>query len=1077
VTAAEDLGAAELFDDMSEADWEALAMDTLGELGWLPLEGRQIAPGSGERESWAELIIPGRLRSAIIRLNPQLPEFAVEEAVGLVLTPQSRDALGENHRVHELLTKGIRAVEYTDDYGAVQNPTIRLLDRADPPANDFLAVNQVTVADGEHKRRFDCVLYVNGLPLGVIEIKKAGDIRAGPREAHAQLMTYVEELPLAFRCNEVCVATDGIRAEYATAWTPFEHFAPWNVDEHGEPVPQPPPEGHDEDLALNLLLHGIFEHGRFIDLVTGYVTFARPEGRLVKRIAKAHQYFAVSKAVGKTVEAMRSHGKAGVVWHTQGSGKSMEMELYCGQVMANPAFSNPTILVLTDRRDLDDQLHDTFEASELLPERPIQAGTRDELRSELAGRRTGGIIFSTLQKFGLTRDERESGSRPRHPLLSDRRNIIVIADEAHRSHYDDLDGYARHLRDALPFATLIAFTGTPISEAERNTREVFGDYIDVYDLTRAVDDGATVPVFYESRLIPVNLPKDVDPELIDERVDEATAGLDDSERERVQQAVAAMNAVYGAPDRLRKLAADLVGHWEARRELMRPFIGMPGKGMIVCATRQICADLYSEIVALRPDWHSDAIDKGVIKVVYTGGPSDEAPIRRHVRRPSENKAIQRRAKSEDPDEELELVIVQSMWLTGFDSPPLHTMYIDKPMRGAALMQALARVNRRFRAKPDGLLVGYAPLTENLYAALADYTANDRTTRPVGRDTDEALARVRDLHDVIGNEILGGCDWRGALARRSRRAYFDARLGALEYLRSPATPGNQVEEGEPTLADRFRRAAAQLARYYALCSTRGELHALRPDIQFFEDVRVWMAKYDADDRRARGLTVPADVELYLRQLTAGAIEAGGVTDLYAAAGMDRPDLSHLDEAFIERMRRDPHPHLAVEALRRLIEQQMRQVTRHNIVRQQSFADRLLSLMTRYTRQNLSSAEVIAELVAMAREVSADASRGSRFSPPLTPDELAFYDAVAKNESAVTEMGEGVLAGIARDLVRSLRREITVDWVSRDDVRAKLRSIIKRLLAKHGYPPDARPEATELVLRQMETFAEEWSPSVR
>ena len=444
-------------------------------------------------------------------------------------------------------------------------------------------------------------------------------------------------------------------ARYGTPFTPFEHFAPWNVDEDGEPVP---PSDRDEDLAINVLLHGLFTQDQFLELLRGYVAFSRGDHGPVKRIAKPHQYFAVSKAVRKTTEAVRSHGKAGVVWHTQGSGKSMEMELYANQVLTGPAFGNPTILVLTDRTDLDDQLYGTFEASDLLPERPIQAMTRDELRTQLTNRRTGGIIFSTLQKFGRTKEERDGGAR--HPLLSGRRNIIVIVDEAHRSHYDDLNGYARHLRDALPYATLIAFTGTPVSQADRNTREVFGDYIDIYDLTRAVDDGATVPVFYESRLIPVSLPKDLNPELIDERVDEVTAGLDDSERERIQQAVAVMNEVYGAPDRIRTLARDLVDHWEARSHEMRKFIGMPGKGMIVCATREICAKLYEQIIEIKPDWHSADVTKGTIKVVYTGGPGDEALIRRHVRRPSQNKIIQHRAKSEDPQEELELVIVQSM---------------------------------------------------------------------------------------------------------------------------------------------------------------------------------------------------------------------------------------------------------------------------------------------------------------------------------------------------------------------------------------------------------------------------------
>ncbi|ADG89210.1 type I restriction endonuclease subunit R [Thermobispora bispora] len=1054
--------------DLSEARWEALAMGTLGELGWQPLEGKAIAPGSGERESWSELILPGRLRDAIARINPQLPPSAVDDALMEVTSARSRDALAENRRIHEFLTKGIRSVVYTDEHGAEHNPTIWLVDFREPEANDFLAVNQVAVVEGEHRRRFDVVLYLNGLPVGLVELKKAGDAHADLQGAYAQLRTYVDELPLAFRANVVCVVSDGITARYGTAFTPFEHFAPWNVDDEGRPVPQPPTR--DEDLALNLALHGLFQQSRFLEILRGYVAFAETPGGTTKRIAKPHQYFAVSKAVGKTIEATRRDGRAGVVWHTQGSGKSLEMELYAHQVMTHPSLGNPTIVVITDRTDLDDQLYSAFLASELLPEKPVQAATRDDLRTELLNRRTGGIIFTTLQKFGRTKEEREAGQA--HPLLSDRRNVIVIVDEAHRSHYDSLDGYARHLRDALPNATFVAFTGTPISEADRNTRDVFGDYIDIYDLTRAVDDGATVRVYHESRLIPVSLPKDVDPEVIDDRADQITAGLDDAERQRIQRSVAVMNAVYGAPDRLKKLAADLVSHWEARSAQMRKFIDGPGKGLIVCATRDICARLYEEIIALRPEWHADADDKGKIKVVYTGDPKDEPHIRKHVRRPSQLKVIQRRAK--DPDDELELVIVQSMWLTGFDSPPLHTLYLDKPMRGAALMQALARVNRPFRAKQDGLLVGYAPVTQSLHEALAEYTQDDQDTRPVGRDIDEVVAQVRDLHDVICNVILRGYDWRGKLAAKSDKAYREAVLGTVNYLRNPALPENQVEPGEDTLAERFRKAAARLDRLYALCASSGQLNPYRDDIAFFQAVRVWMAKFDVEDRRARGLPIPAEIALYLKQLTAGIIEAGGVTDIYQAAGIDRPDLSHLDEAYLERLRASKTPHLAIEALRRAIEQTMRRVTRHNVVRQKTFSDRLIELMNRYTNQHLTSAEIIAELVAMAKEVAADADRGKAFNPPLSEDELAFYDAVAQNEAAVREMGPGVLADIARDLVRTVRNSVTVDWVSRDDVRAKLRTIIKRLLAKHGYPPDAAPAAIDLVIRQMETFAEDWSP---
>lgn len=505
---------------------------------------------------------------------------------------------------------------------------------------------------------------------------------------------------------------------------------------------------------------------------------------------------------------------------------------------------------------------------------------------------------------------------------------------------------------------------------------------------------------------------------------------------------------------------------------MCQFVDGPGKGLVVCATREICANLYEQIVALRPEWHDRADAKGRIKVVYTGDPTEPEPIRKHVRRPSATKAIQKRMK--EPDDELELVIVQSMWLTGFDAPPLHTLYLDRPMRGAALMLALARVNRTFRNKQDGLLLGYAPLTDNLYKALAEYTPRDQENKPLGHDLDEALGHVRDLHQVVGDVILAGYDWRARLAAGGPKAFLHAATGAVNHLRDPQTPGNQPDEGEDTLAERFRKSSAKLARFYALCSGTGAVNDYRDDIAFFEAVRVWMAKWDAEERAARGAPVPADVELVLRQLTASAIEAGGITDLCEAACIPRPDLSRLDDAFIAKMQEARNPHRAIEAMRRLVEQKMRSATRHNVVRQQSFSDRLLTLMRQYTNQNLSAAEIIAEMVKMAGEVVADAGRGERFSPPLTDAELAFYDAVAQNESAVTEMGTGVLAAIARDLVASLRRDVTTDWVSRDDVRAKLRTTIKRLLAKHGYPPDAEPEATQLVLRQMEAFAEEWSP---
>jgi type I restriction enzyme, R subunit len=1054
---------------ISEAEWEDGVLHRLGLMGWEPKAGKHIAPGSGERESWAELIIPSRLRVAIARINPKLPPEAVADALKIILTPKSRDAISENKRIHEYLTKGLR-LAYIDAAGIEQLPTVHLIDTRELRNNDFMAASQVRLVDGEHRRRFDVVLYLNGMPVAVMELKRSGATHAKLEDAHAQLMTYVEELPLAFRCNVACVVSDGITARYGTAFTPFEHFAPWNVDDNGKPVPLVPPG--EEDLAINVTVNGLFRPDRFIELLKGYVAFAQTDKGLIKRIAKAHQYFAVAKAVIKTIEATRSDGRAGVVWHTQGSGKSLEMEFYANQVLTHPAFGNPTILVLTDRIDLDDQLYGSFNASELLTDKPRQMATRDELWRELTSKTVGGIFFSTLQKFGLTKAEKEGGIK--YPLLSERRNIIVIVDEAHRGHYGDLNGYAFNLRRALPHATFVAFTGTPISGPERDTRAVFGDDIDVYDLTRAVEDEATVRVYYESRVIKVDLPADVDPELIDEQADAATTGLDDAEAERIRQNVLAMNAVYGAPDRVQKLAKDIVEHWEARSEQMKKFIGIPGKGMIVCATRDICAALYEQIIAIKRDWHSDAPDRGKIKVVISGSASDKGLKTKHIRPASENKLIQHRARSDDPDEELELVIVQAMWLTGYDSPPLHSLYVDRPMRGAALMQALARVNRTFRGKQDGLLVGYAPLDGNLMDAIAEYTDSDQKNRPLGHDFKGALKMVRDQHDVVSG-ILHGYDWRRVLGSKVQKSYLKALLGTLDYLRNPMTPGNQVEGDDPALAERFRQHAAKLARFYALCSTHVDLRDYRDDIAFFEDVRVHMAKFDAEERRARGESIPLDVELYLRQLTASAIEAGGVTDIYAEAGIGKPDLSHLDDSFVKKMQEQSHPHLVIEALRRLVEMEMRKMTRHNIVRQQSFSDRLQELMNKYTNQLLTSAQIIAEIVALAKEVSGDSNRGAQFTPALSSDELAFYDAVAENESALSQMETGDLADIARDLVRSLRTSVTVDWVSRDDVRAKLRSTIKRLLAKHGYPPDAQPGATELVIRQMETFADEWSPT--
>ncbi|MFB4302252.1 type I restriction endonuclease subunit R [Actinomadura sp. NTSP31] len=1058
---------------MSEADWESLALEHLDELSWVSKTSKDVAPGSGSRASWDDLILRDELRAAIERLNPELPPQAVREAFTIAVTAKSREPLEENRLAHEYVTAGIR-ITYTDEFGAEITPTVRLIELRNPNANTYHAVNQVLVKEGEHERRFDVVLYVNGLPVVVMELKSAADEHATLKDAHAQLQTYVNEFPLAFRYNVLCLISDGITAKYGTPFTPYEHFAPWNINEDGTRVDTNVPD-YDGEEALVVALYGLFSLCRFLHLTAHFVNFT-PAG---KRIAKPHQYHAVTTAVEKIVEASRRDGKAGVVWHTQGSGKSEEMVCTAGMVSSQPALNNPTIVVITDRNDLDDQLYGTFQDSQgLLGQHPLQVETREELREELIRRRTGGIIFTTLQKFGLTRVERDSGMS--HPLLSNRRNIIVMVDEAHRSHYDSIDGYARHLRDALPNATLIAFTGTPISEVDRNTRVVFGPYIDIYDLKRAVDDGATVRVYHEPRLIPVTLPPGVNPEALDKQADALTEKMDDAERRKALAYATQMTNIYGAPGRIKTLAADLVSHWEARSDLMRPQLGGPGKSMIVCVTREVCVRLFDAIYSLRPGWVDPAVDKGKMKIVFHSDPSDPDHLKAHALRPAQHKTVQARAK--DIDDELELIIVHSMLITGYDAPPIHTLYMDRPMHGANLMQALARVNRRFRSKEDGLLVGYAPLTDNLKKALREYTPSDQKDQTLGRDLDRAFVEIKNDHSIIC-DLLSGIDWRRLLAQANAAQQRPRALRrVVNHLRDPRTAGNQVEPGEKSLSDRFKEIASRLERFYRLCASSRDFAekfddaaSIRGDIAFFSEVRAWIVKLDAADREASGKPLAAEVSIYLSQLAASAVEASEITDLYAEAGIGHLDITELNDVHLHKLQESETPHLAAEALRRLIEQKMREVTKHNIIRRESFSEQLQDLMIRYMKQQLTSAEMIAELVAMAKEVSADARRGETFEPPLSVAELAFYDAVANHGIARAVMGDDILAEIARTLVADIRKNLSVDWLSREPVRAKLRTRVRRLLAKFDYPPEEEREAVELVIKQMETFAADWAPA--
>lgn len=1048
---------------VSEAEWEEQMLGALSFHGWIPTPGKDIAPGTEEgRDSWDDIVLPDRTLAALRKLNPTVPGEYLIQALAEVRAPKSQDPLAENFRLHQILVDGYRGITYVDSDGVEQSPTIRFVSH-NVDDNEFLAVNQVTIRSADVERRFDIVLYLNGLPVVIAELKRAGSESADIASAHAQLSTYLREFPMAFRFVVLSIISDGITARYGTPFTPLNHYSPWNVDDEGRPFRSDPDQWEPVRLEIEDLVNGVCNQERFLQIQRDFVAFDQGADGYAKRIAKPHQYFAVTKAVGSTVQAVESNGKAGVVWHTQGSGKSMEMELYSHAVARQPKLKNPTLVVVTDRTELDSQLFEAFNRSQLLAESPVNVSTRKELREELSNRVTGGIYFTTLQKFGLTDKERAAGLD--HPLLTDRRNIIVIVDEAHRSHYDDLDGFARHIRDALPNAAFIAFTGTPISTAERDTREVFGAVIDTYDLTRAVADGATVPVYFEPRLITVQRAGDVTEEDLDAAVDEAVTGLDEVERERIEKSVAVINAMYGAPARLEELARDILDHWDKRSAAMVPFIESPGKAFIVGATREICANLYEEMIKLRPDWHDDAVDKGVIKVVYSGSASDKGAVAKHVRREALNKVIQKRLK--DAEDPLQIVIVMDMMLTGFDAPPLHTLYLDRPLKGALLMQTLARVNRTFRGKPDGLLVAYAPLVENLSKALAEYTETDQEKKPVGRNVDEAAVLARQLISSL-DDLCAGYAWRQQL-HGDARSWIKAAVGLTNYLRSPATAGNQPAEGETALVDRFRKLANQLARAWALAAGSKTLDDLRQIAKFYEEVRVWMGKFDAQERQAQGRPIPEEIQRLLSGLVATSTETGDVVDIYEAAGMPKPSLSDLTPEFASKTLHAENPHLAIEALRDLLTEETTKATRHNLVRHRAFSEKLRELMNKYTNQQLTSAEVIAELIEFAKEVAAEGNRGAQFSPPLNSDELAFYDAVSSNESAVELQGEDILAEIARELVGVMRRDIKTDWTVRDDVRAKLRSSIKRLLVKYKYPPDKQPEAIRLVIEQMENMA--------
>ncbi|SPT53266.1 Type-1 restriction enzyme R protein [Actinomyces bovis] len=1050
--------------DVAEAQFEEWVLELLAEQGWQTVHGPEIAPGMpvAERADYREVVLVGRLREAISRLNPTLPPAAIDEAVKTALRPESAVVQSENWRAYQLLTQGV-PVEYREAAGRLRNVRARLIDWDNPHANDLLAVNQFTIQGAKKERRPDVVLFVNGLPLGLLELKKPGAEKATIASAYAQIQTYKAQIPELFTWNQGVVLSDGFLARMGTLTAQANHFQAWKTVDGRNLETKYRPE-------IEVMVAGFLRPEVFLDWSRNFLAFTGDGQKTAKIGAKYHQYWAVSKAVTKTIEAVENDGRAGIVWHTQGSGKSFEMAWCAGVLMRHQAMDNPTLLVLTDRNDLDNQLfEDTFAATKIgapLPEAPMQAESRAELKQLLTGRQSGGIIFTTIQKFGLSKDEREAGIS--FPTLSERLNIVVMVDEAHRSNYDFIDGFARHLRDGLPNATFIGFTGTPIEAKDRSTTAVFGEVIDTYDLTQAVEDGATVKVLYEARLAKVRLPDDALKD-IDDAFADAVSGSEEDAQERLKTRWSRVEAVVGANERLDELARDIVAHWEKRKEVMPD-----AKCMIVAMSRRIAVDLYDKIKALRPDWHADDDERGRMKVVMTGSATDPEPWQEHIRNKAQMRAL--KARASDPDDPLDLVIVRDMWLTGFDSPAMTTMYVDKPMRGVSLMQAITRVNRTFRDKPAGLIVDYIGIAEDLKTALGDYTQRDRDNAQVGADIEAtAIPEMRNEHDIVCS-ILAPFPWRPLVAEKTPRAYINAVMATVEWLleqdhTADAFDGveDRAEAEKPkelTVKQRFVAHVQRLRSFFSLVPASDAASAIRDDVAFFDAVRTAIAKTENAGRGATDAGVELDTAI--RQIVSENMTGTGVIDIYAEAGIANPDISLIDEAFVRQVTESDRPNIQMEALKRLLSSEIKAIAKRNLVKGKEFSEMLNASLLRYQNRSLDTAAVVAELVQLAQALRAEHERGK--ATGLTDNELAFYDALRTNESAREAMQDDVMKQIAHELTDIVRRDAKTDWNIKEQVRAKLRTTIKRLLLKHGYPPDKAPEATELILKQAETIGE-------
>ena len=1033
---------------LTEAHVEQVALEWLSNLEWQTAYGPEMASETpnAERTDFTQVVLEERLRDALLNLNPGIPPSALETGLRQLINPDGPTLEARNRSFHHALTRGVTVPVRRPD-GTTSGEPAAVVDFENPANNDWLAVNQFTVKEDQSTRRADIVLFLNGLPLGIIELKNPADENTDVWDAWNQLQTYKAELPTLFSLNELLMVSDGLNARVGTLTAGKEWFKPWKTMEDQEPGDAHLPE-------LQVMLEGVCEQGNFLNLLRDFIVFDDDgSGKLVKKMAGYHQFHAVQAAVEETLRATELQEKAsriatrhggapgdrriGVVWHNQGSGKSLTMAFYAGAVIREPAMNNPTIVVLTDRNDLDDQLFGTFSrCRDLLRQDPAQAESRADLRQKLTVN-VGGVVFTTIQKFF----PEERGDS--HPVLSDRRNVVVIADEAHRSQYDFIDGYARHMRDALPNASFLGFTGTPIELDDANTRAVFGDYISVYDITRSEEDGATVPIYYESRLANLALDEEEKPN-IDPEFEELTEGEELERKEELKTKWAQLEAVVGADNRIRQIAEDIVGHFEARLEQL------DGKAMVVCMSRRICVELYGELVRLRPQWEDEDDTKGEIKVVMTGSASDPVDWQKHIRSKSGRETLANRFRN--PDDPFRVVLVRDMWLTGFDAPSLHTMYVDKPMQGHGLFQAITRVNRVFKDKPGGLVADYLGLANDLRKAVENYTRSGGKGQAAFNKAD-AIAVMLEKYEVCCG-MFHGFDWSPWVNGGAQ--------GKLTILPPAQEHILAQEDGK----ERYLQAVMELTRAFTLSVPDEEAIRIRDDVNFFQTVRAAILKKAPSEQRTQ-----EDLDSAIRQIVSRAVASEGVVNIFAEAGLRNPDISVLSDDFLSEVRGMPHRNLAVELLQKLIRGELSTRRRQNVIQARSFAGMLEDAIRRYQNRTIEAAQVIEELIELAKEMREDFARGEELG--LNEDELAFYDALETNDSAVKVLGDETLRTIAQELVETVRRNATIDWTVRESVRAGMRNAVRRVLRKHGYPPDKQDKAIRTVLEQAELLSEEWA----